>query len=256
MRLNKFLAHAGVSSRRGADVLIQEGRVQVNGKTVYTMGIQVDPDKDVVTCDGKPVHVRTAAPTTILLNKPAGYLSTRNDPQGRPTVFQLVPPEFHSLYPVGRLDLDSEGLILLTNDGDLTYRLTHASFHHEKEYWVQIKGWAPEPALRKLRKGVEIEDGIARAKIGRLERIPLEQRFWLEPKPTPNTSWLIFTLEEGRKRQIRYMCQAIDLEIKRLVRVRIASLHIGDMRPGEWRRPTKRQQRAIAAIKGMKGEKP
>lgn len=255
MRLNKFLAHAGVSSRRGADKLIQQGRVQVNGKTVYTMGIQVDPEQDVITCDGQRVHVRTVAPTTIFLNKPRGYLSTRYDPQGRPTVFDLVPPEFQALYPVGRLDLDSEGLMLLSNDGDLTYRLTHASFHHEKEYWVQIKGWAPAPALRKLQKGVEIESGIARAKVGRLQQIPLEQRFWLEPEPTPNSSWLIFTLEEGRKRQIRYMCQAVDLQIRRLVRVRIASLHIGDMPPGEWRRPTKRQQRAIAAIKSAQAGK-
>ncbi len=252
MRLNKFLAHAGISSRRGADQLIQQGRVQVNGRTVYTMGVQVDPLHDVVTCDGERVRLPTAEPITILLNKPPGYLCTRRDPQGRPTIYDLLPQRYHKLHPVGRLDFDSEGLLLLTNDGDLTYRLTQASHGHQKEYWVQIKGWAPEPALRKLRKGVQIESGMARAQVHRLERIPQEQRFWLEKEPVPGTSWLVFLLEEGRKRQIRYMCRAVDLPILRLVRVRIASLHIGDMRPGEWRLPTKRQARAIAAIKKQK----
>lgn len=252
MRLNKFLAHAGVSSRRGADLLIQQGRVQVNGQTVYTMGIQIDPEKDVVACDGKRVRAATGSPTTLLLNKPAGYLSTRSDPQGRRTIYDLLPLRYHPLHPVGRLDLDSEGLMLLSNDGDLTYRLTQASHHHQKEYWVQIKGWAPEPALRKLRKGVEIESGLARAQVKRLAKIPAEQRFWLQRQPMLHTSWLIFVLEEGRKRQIRSMCRAIDLEIRRLVRVRIASLHIGDMRPGEWRPLSKRQLRAVEAIKSGK----
>ncbi len=250
MRLNKFLAHAGISSRRGADQLIQQGRIQVNGRTVYTMGTQVDPEKDVVTYDGKPVQLSTAGFTTILLNKPPGYLSTRDDPQGRPTIYDLLPKRYHHLYPAGRLDLDSEGLMLLTNDGDLTYRLTQASYKHEKEYWVQIKGWTPEPALRKLRKGVVIESGLALAEVRRLPRIPVEQRFWLQREEVPNTSWLIFVLMSGHKRQIRYMCRAVDLEIRRLIRVRIASLHIGDMRPGEWRLLTKRQLRAVEAIKG------
>ncbi|MCO6452322.1 MAG: rRNA pseudouridine synthase [Caldilineales bacterium] len=249
MRLNKFLAHAGIASRRGADRLIQEGRVQVNGRTLYEMGVQIDPEKDRVTFDGRPVQIGAADTTTLLRNMPAGVLSTRHDPEGRPTVFSLIPPEYSPLYPVGRLDLDSEGLMLLSNDGDLTYRLTHPSFEHEKEYWVKIRGYVPEPAIRKLKKGVELEDGQARAGVRRLKSIPAEQRFWLEPEPDPRHTWLVFILHEGRKRQVRRMCQAVELDVLRLVRVRMASLHIGDLRPGQWRPLSARQRRAIDAIK-------
>ncbi|RME82147.1 MAG: rRNA pseudouridine synthase [Caldilineae bacterium] len=251
MRLNKYLAHAGVASRRGADALIRQGRVQVNGRTVYTMGVQIDPGRDEVTVDGRPVSMPRGEPTTLLLNKPAGYLSTRLDPQGRPTVLDLLPPEFHHLHPIGRLDLESEGLVLMSDDGDLTYRLTHPSFQHEKEYWVLVRGRVPEPALRKLRKGIELEDGMARARVRRLRSIPPEQRFWLDPEPDPNHTWLAFVITEGRKRQIRRMCQAVRLEVLRLVRIRIASLHIGDLRPGQWRPLSARQRRAVNAIKSQ-----
>lgn len=249
MRLNKYLAHAGITSRRGADHLIQEGRVQVNGRTVYEMGVQIDPQRDRVTCDGQVVQAVGAGTTTLLLNKPAGVLSTRHDPEGRPTVFSLVPEPYHRLYPVGRLDMDSEGLMLLSDDGDLTYLLTHPSFEHEKEYWVKIRGRVPEPALRKLNKGVLLEDGPSPARVRRLATIPAEQRFWLEPAPDLRHSWLIVILHEGRKRQVRRMCEAVQLDVLRLVRVRMASLHIGDLRPGQWRVLTARQQRAIDAIK-------
>lgn len=248
MRLNKFLAHAGVASRRGADELIGKGNVQVNGRTVYTMGVVVTPGRDHVTVDGREV-VLDATPqlTTLMLNKPTGYLSTRSDPDGRPTIFSLLPPQHHHLYPVGRLDLDSEGLMLLSDDGDLTYRLTHPSFEHEKEYWVQITGRAPEPALRKLRKGVLLEDGMASALVRPLVQIPAEQRFWVQSDP--RHWWLVFILHEGRKRQVRRMCEAVDLEVRRLIRVRIASLHVGDLHPGKWRALSTRQQRAVEAIK-------
>lgn len=249
IRLNKYLARAGVSSRRGADKLIQQGRVQINGRTVYTMGIKVDPARDRVAVDGRPVSPQGPDPVTLLLNKPSRVLSTRYDPQGRATVLDLLPRQYQHLNPVGRLDFMSEGLMLMSEDGDLTYRLTHPSFGHEKEYWVKIAGRPPEPALRKLRQGIELEDGMARATIQRLNRIPPEQRFWLEPEPDPRHTWLVFVISEGRKRQIRRMCQAVDLEIRRLVRVRIASLHIGDLRPGQWRPLTARQRRAVKAIK-------
>ena len=249
IRLNKFLAHAGVASRRAADRLIAEGRVQVNGKTQTTLGVTIDPERDRVAVDGKPVGLPSVQPTTLLLNKPPGYLSTRHDPEGRPTVFSLVPPEYIQLYPVGRLDYESEGLMLLSDDGDLTYRLTHPSFEHEKEYWVQVRGRVPEPALRKLGKGVLLEDGLASARVRHLQTIPAEQRFWLQPEPDPRHSWLVLIIHEGRKRQIRRMCEAVQLDIRRLVRVRIASLHIGDLRPGQWRPLSARQRRAVDAIK-------
>ncbi len=248
MRLNKFLAHAGVASRRAADDMIASGRVQVNGRTVYTMGVTVIPGRDRVAVDGHQVTLAVKKDfTTLMLNKPAGYLSTRSDPDGRPTILELLPPEHHHLYPIGRLDLDSEGLILLSDDGDLTYRLTHPSFEHEKEYWVQITGRAPEPAMRKLRKGVLLEDGLASAEVRPLVQIPAEHRFWIEGDP--RHWWLVFILHEGRKRQVRRMCEAVDLEVRRLVRVRIASLHIGDLAPGKWRPLSTRQRRAVEAIK-------
>lgn len=249
MRLNKFLAHAGVASRRGADELIIQGRVQVNGRTVYTMGISVIPGRDRVLVNGREIVLAAAEPITLTLNKPAGYLSTRRDPEGRPTVFDLTPPEYRLLYPVGRLDMDSEGLMLLSDDGELTYRLTHPSFEHEKEYWVQIRGRVPAPAIRKLQKGVELDDGLAAAQVRPLTQIPAEQRFWVGTEPDPRHSWLVFLLHEGRKRQIRRMCEAVDLDVLRLIRVRIASLHIGDLRPGQWRLLTSRQRRAVEAIK-------
>lgn len=255
MRLNKYLAHTGITSRRAADRLIQQGRVQVNGRTIYTMGIKIDPEKDRVKLDGRDVSLRQGQSINLLLNKPAGVLTTRHDPEGRRTVLDLIPPQFHHLRPVGRLDYLSEGLVLLSDDGDLIYRLTHPSFQHEKEYWVRIAGRVPEPALRKLRKGVLLEDGIANAQVRKLQTIPAEQQFWIGNDPESNHSWLIFTLREGRKRQIRRMCKAVDLNVLRLIRVRIGSLHIGDLRPDQWRPLTTRQNRAISAIKAAQPQK-
>ncbi len=249
MRLNKYLAHTGITSRRAADRLIEQGRVMVNGRTIYTMGVKIDPKKDRVSLDGREVNLRQGESTSLLLNKPVGVLTTRHDPEGRQTVLDLIPPQFHHLRPVGRLDYLSEGLVLLSDDGDLIYRLTHPSFEHEKEYWVQISGRVPEPALRKLGKPIQLEDGIVHARVRRLKTIPAEQRFWIDDDPESKHSWLIFTLKEGRKRQIRRMCKAVDLNVLRLIRVRIGSLHIGDLKPGQWRPMTARQIRAIDAIK-------
>ncbi len=251
IRLNKFLAQAGVASRRKADELIAAGQVQVNGRTIYTMGVTIDPSRDQVMCEGRLIKAATAGETiTLLLNKPQGYLSTRSDPQGRATVLDLVPAAYHHLYPVGRLDLDSEGLMLLSDDGELTHLLTHPSFGHEKEYWVQIAGRVPAPALRKLQAGVPLEDGMASARLRPLPKIPAEQRFWLDPELDTRHTWLVFILHEGRKRQIRRMCEAVDLQVLRLARVRIASLHVGDLAPGQWRPLSQRQRRAVAAMKG------
>ena len=249
MRLNKFLAHAGIASRRAADKLIAAGRVQVNGRVVREMGVQIDPARDRVAVDGR--LVRSSPPgegfTYLLLNKPRGVITSRKDPAGRKTILDLIPPRYHHLHPVGRLDFQSEGLVLLTDDGDLTQRLSHPSFRHEKEYWVQVAGQVPNVVLYKFRKGVRLEDGVARARVRRLGKIPPEQRFWIEPEP--GTTWLAFILTEGRNRQIRRMCEAVDLRVKRLVRVRMESIHIGDIRPGHWRLASKKQLKAIKAIR-------
>ena len=249
MRLNKFLAHAGVASRRAADKLIAAGRVQVNGRVVREMGVQIDPDRDKVLVDGRPVRATVQAErfTYLLLNKPRGVITSRKDPEGRKTILDLIPPRYHHLHPVGRLDFQSEGLVLLTDDGELTQRLSHPSFQHEKEYWVQVVGDVPNVLLYKFRKGVRLEDGVARARVRRLSKIPPAQRFWI--KPEPKSAWLVFILTEGRNRQIRRMCEAVDLRVKRLVRVRMESLHIGDLKPGQWRLASKKQLKAIKAIK-------
>ncbi len=247
MRLNKFLAHAGVASRRAADKLIAAGRVQVNGRIVREMGVQVDPARDQVAVDGKPVRSRQGAYTYLLLNKPAGVITSRKDPARRQTVMDLVPARYHRLHPVGRLDYLSEGLVLLTDDGDLTQRLSHPSFQHEKEYWVQTDGPVPNVILYRFRKGVELADGVARARVRRLGKIPAQQRFWLADDP--RRPWLAFILTEGRNRQIRRMCEALEIPVRRLVRVRMGSIHLGDIKPGEWRLASARQVRAINAIK-------
>jgi len=250
MRLNKFLAHAGIASRRAADKLIAAGRVRVNGQVVREMGVQVDPDRDQVTVDGKPVRTAQSSRLYLLLNKPAGVITSRKDPEGRQTILDLIPKKYHHLHPVGRLDFQSEGLVLLTDDGDLTQRLTHPSFQHEKEYWVQIDGPIPNVVLYKFRKGVELEDGVARARARRLSKIPAEQRFWISSDP--KRTWLALVLHEGRNRQIRRMCEALDLRVRRLVRVRMESIHIGDLKPGQWRLANKRQLAAINAIKSSR----
>ncbi len=247
MRLNKFLAHAGIASRRAADKLIAAGRVRVNGQVVREMGVQIDPVRDQVAVDGKPVTTAQNQRLYLLLNKPAGVITSRKDPEGRKTILDLIPKKYHHLHPVGRLDFQSEGLVLLTDDGDLTQRLTHPSFQHEKEYWVQIDGPVPNVVIYKFRKGVELEDGMARARVRRLSKIPAEQRFWI--KDDPKRTWLVFILHEGRNRQIRRMCEALDLRVRRLVRIRIESIHLGDLKPGQWRPASSRQIRAIQAIK-------
>ena len=247
MRLNKFLAHAGIASRRAADKLIAAGRVRVNGQVVREMGVQIDPVRDQVAVDGKPVTTAQNQRLYLLLNKPAGVITSRKDPEGRKTILDLIPKKYHHLHPVGRLDFQSEGLVLLTDDGDLTQRLTHPSFQHEKEYWVQIDGPVPNVVIYKFRKGVELEDGMARARVRRLSKIPAEQRFWIQDDP--KRTWLVFILHEGRNRQIRRMCEALDLRVRRLVRIRIESIHLGDLKPGQWRPASSRQIRAIQAIK-------
>ena len=247
IRLNKFLAQAGITSRRGADQLIQAGRVRVNGRVVRTLGLQIDPQQDEITVDGRPVQPQRKDFTYLLLNKPPGYLTSRKDPQGRPTIYRLLPRSFHHLHPVGRLDYASEGLVILTDDGDLTQRLTHPSFRHEKEYWVQVQGHPPDVVLHKLRQGVTLEDGPARARVRYLGKIPPPQRFWIQHDP--RHTWLVFILHEGRNRQIRRMCDAVGLRVLRLVRVRIDAIHLGDLKPGQWRLASKKQRHIIQSLK-------
>jgi 23S rRNA pseudouridine2605 synthase len=231
-RLQKVLAGRGLGSRRACEELIEAGRVQVNGE-VAVLGRRIDPDHDRVTVDGAPIGVRPDL-VYYVLNKPAGVVTTASDPQGRQTVLDLVPPA-PRVYPVGRLDVDSEGVLLLTNDGELTYHLTHPRFGVEKEYLVVVDGTPAPGAIRRLRDGVDLEDGrTAPARVAAVG---------------PNG--LRITIHEGRKRQIRRMCAAVGHPVTRLVRTRIGPIRAAGLQPGHWRPLTQREalelQRAAVA---------
>jgi len=225
-RLQKVLARVGRGSRRACEELIAAGRVTVNGE-VAALGRRVDPDRDQVAVDGVRVSVRPDH-VYYLLNKPAGVITTASDPRGRPTVLSLVPSS-PRVFPVGRLDAGTEGLLLLTNDGDLAHRLAHPSFGIEKEYLAEVEGRASAAALRRLRQGVELEEGMtAPAKV---TVIP--------------PAGLRITIHEGRKRQVRRMCDAVGLPVLRLVRTRIGPLADRRLPPGSWRELTRDEVRAL-----------
>jgi 23S rRNA pseudouridine2605 synthase len=225
-RLQKVLAQLGVGSRRACEELIAAGRVAVNGE-IAVLGRRVDPGTDRVAIDGVPVGIRPGL-VYYALNKPAGVISTASDPHRRPAVTGLVPAE-PRVHPVGRLDADSEGLLLLTNDGDLTFRLTHPRFGVEKEYLVMVEGTPARGALRQLREGVVLEDGpTAPARVAAV-----------------GLHGLRITIHEGRNRQVRRMCDAIGHPVLRLVRTRIGPVRIGKLAPGEWRELTPGEVRAL-----------
>ncbi len=226
-RLQKFLARAGVASRRHAEALILAGRVQVNGQPVTQLGAKVQPDTDAVQVDGRPVQV-PAARIYLLLHKPAGVVTTASDPQGRQTVLDLLPPSLQAerLFPVGRLDLDSEGVLLLTNDGAFALRLTHPRYEQEKEYHALVRGRPTPAALEQLRRGLLLP-GEARP------TAPAQARFLRAGGD--DASWLSVTLHEGRKRQVRRMLAAVGHPVLRLVRVRVGGLRLGDLPAGQWR---------------------
>jgi 23S rRNA pseudouridine2605 synthase len=218
MRLAKFLASAGVASRRAAEEIVRAGRVSVGASIVTDPARDVGPD-DAVRLDGAPVRDETRR-VVYAVNKPAGVVSTARDPQGRPTVVSLVPSPLR-LYPVGRLDIDTTGLILLTNDGELAQRMTHPRFEVPKTYRVVLaRPPVSEAALAALRDGVELEDGrTAPARVRRIAADTIE-----------------LTIREGRKRQIKRMCESVGHRVKRLQRIRFGALELGDLRPGAYRR--------------------
>jgi 23S rRNA pseudouridine2605 synthase len=225
-RLQKVLARTGFGSRRTCETLIASGRVTVNGHRAE-LGRRVDAERDHVEVDGVPVSVR-AGLVYYVLNKPAGVVTTASDPQGRPTVVELVPNE-PRVFPVGRLDVDTEGLLLLTNDGELTHRLTHPRFGVEKEYIAHVEGRVSRQAIRRLRDGVELDDGVT------------------APAQASNVAPDIvrLTIHEGRNRQVRRMCEAVGHPVRRLVRTRIGSLTDRRLKPGTWRELTVEEVRAL-----------
>lgn len=225
-RLQKVLAAAGIASRRASEELIAAGRVSVNG-TVATLGDKVDVERDVVEVDGDRVAVRPDH-VYVMLNKPRGVITTADDPEGRPTVMDLINLQMR-LFPVGRLDLDTEGLLLLTNDGDLAHSLMHPSFQVERVYMALVPGPVRKRALAQLREGIELDDGIARAKAARV----------LEESKGKALVEIIMT--EGRKREVRRMLGALGLKVERLARVSYGGVELGDLRQGKWRFLTQKE---------------
>ncbi|HET7488327.1 MAG TPA: pseudouridine synthase [Acidimicrobiales bacterium] len=230
-RLQKVLARNGFGSRRACEELIAGGRVRVNGE-VAALGRRVDTAADRVEVDGVAVGVRPDL-VHYLLNKPRGVVTTASDPHGRPTVVGLVPAE-PRVFPVGRLDADTEGLLLLTNDGDLAHRLAHPSFGIEKEYLAQVQGRPSPGAVRRLREGVDLEDG--RTAPARVAVVPPDG--------------LRLVIHEGRNRQVRRMCEAVGHPVVRLVRTRIGPLADRGLPPGKWRALTVDEVRSLERAAG------
>lgn len=228
IRIQKFFTDNAIMSRRAAEAAVAAGRVTVNGSPAV-IGQSVDPERDLITLDGKPIQPTAQQRLYIMLNKPRGYVTTLSDERGRPTVAELVADCGARVYPVGRLDMDSEGLLLLTNDGELTLRLTHPRHEIPKLYHVTLSGEVSDAQLDALR-AVRRLDGYTLAPVGvrRLER-------------GAHSTLVEFTLHEGRNRQIRRMCQACGLRITRLRRVAIGRLTLGDLKVGHWRHLTQQQ---------------
>lgn len=221
-RLQKVIARAGIASRRQAEELIKQGLVTVNGQTVLTLGTKVDPVRDHVKVKGR--RLKTQAPDMfLLLNKPSGYLSTLMDPEGRPTIKQLLPKPSLRLFPVGRLDFDSEGLLLLTNNGDVAQACLHPSQHVPKTYLAKIKGKLEDKDIRELQKGIPLDDGMtAPAKVKKAGK-------------AESNSWIEITIHEGKKHQVKRMFESLGHPVIRLKRIQFGPLRLGNLLPGHSR---------------------
>ena len=237
IRLQKVLAGAGIGSRRVCEDLIEEGRISVNGVVAH-LGQRVDPENDTIEVDGSQIGVK-AGLVHYLLNKPRGVVTTSIDTHGRPTVVELVPDD-PRVFSVGRLDADTEGLLLMTNDGDLAHRLTHPSYGVDKEYLAEVEGTPSRSALRALRQGVELDDGVTSpATVSML---------------APGMVKLI--IHEGRNRQVRRMCEAVGHPVLRLVRTRIGPVSDPQLAPGAWRPLTRDEVRALERAVVLHDERP
>lgn len=218
MRLNKIIADAGITSRRGADELIVDGRVTVDGRPIRELGAKFDPDYHEVAVDGETIK-RSLTKSYLVLHKPKGVLSTMYDPEGRPSLSDFIDLRKERLFHVGRLDKDSEGLILLTNDGDLTFRATHPSFGLEKTYIIEFEGRLEMGVDKALLKGIELEDGMGRV-------LSFKQL---------SANWIEVKIHEGRYHIIRRLMEAVGVEVLRLIRTNFGPISLGDTPEGRWR---------------------
>lgn len=236
MRIQKLLSRAGVASRRKAEELMVQGRVRVNGEVVTTLGARVDPERDVVEVDGR--RVEKDPPRWIALHKPAGTLTTRSDPEGRRTVYALLPKELRRLRYVGRLDMDTEGLLLFTNQGDVAHGLLHPSSEVEREYEAGVEGRVASDTVRRLTRGVDLEDGPARALRASVVR------------SEPAGDVVALVLVEGRKREVRRMLDAVGHPARWLRRLRFGPVALGDLPLGAWR---ELDETEVAGLRGAAG---
>ena len=223
VRLQKALADAGVASRRACEDLITSGRVSVNGVQITILGSKVDPENDELAVDGETFSTNKSK-TYLLFNKPAGVLSTMSDPEGRPCLGDFFSDRNERLFHVGRLDKESEGLIVLTNDGEIAHRATHPSYGLVKKYLVEIEGHLSAAAAQELRSGIRLEDGLARA----LEVTVLRE-------PTPKNAWIEISIHEGRYHIVRRMFEELELPVLRLIRTEFGPLNVGETKVGRWR---------------------
>lgn len=221
IRIQKLLSHAGVASRREAEKLIQEGRVTVNGKKVYEVGTKVEPDKDKVKVDNKLVSL--AKKTYIILNKPKRYITSIHDPQGRSVITDLLPELGSKVFPVGRLDFDTEGIILLTNDGDMAQKLQHPRYQIPRTYLAKIKGTPDERDLSPITKGIRLDDGLS---------LPAEVRII---KKGLKNSWIEITVREGKNRLVKRMFAKIGFPVLKLTRIRFDGLKLHNLPSGHYR---------------------
>ncbi|HSK46922.1 MAG TPA: pseudouridine synthase [Coriobacteriia bacterium] len=242
MRLQKFLARAGVASRRGSEDLMTAGRVTVNGQVATELGTKVDPRTDDVTVDGKPVSLGTGC-VYLILHKPRAVVTTMSDPQRRPTVAALVPTAAHpGLFPVGRLDADTTGLLLFTTDGELAHRILHPRWKVPKTYLALVDGVPTSKECDQLRNGVQLDDGLT-------SPAEVEEVSWSE-----GATQMRITISEGRKRQVRRMFSSVGHPVLELERTSFGAVEIGDLAPGEWRYLTEDELAGLRSAAGMEGE--
>ena len=236
VRLQKALADAGVASRRACEELITSGRVSVNGHQIVQLGTKVDPINDELAVDGEVINTKKSK-TYLLFNKPAGVLSTMSDPEGRPCLGDYFNERSDRLFHVGRLDKESEGLIVLTNDGDLAHRATHPSYGLVKKYIVEIEGHLTASQSEQLRSGIRLEDGLARALSVSVLR-----------EPTPKNAWIEISIHEGRYHIVRRMFEELSLPVLRLIRTEFGPLNVGEIKVGRWRHLNEKEREHLFKV--------